>query len=353
MIDRRRSVFATTHRMLRMIACGSVALLGCAKQRAPTPDAAVTLPDDTAGKACKRDADCATGRCATTLQLQPAAPVSAAPGGYCTLDCATDSECGRGGECLVAAGEMSGQCLRSCFHAEDCRAGYSCVGSGGAGGIALAGQCRPKPATSTVGDGAVGLACVSDADCKGGQCAASSPLGPEFPGHYCTGRCLEDAQCGAGGVCLVLIGSADAGHCYQACSSDADCTRDPYRCWTLAPNFQACYPAQRALPDHTAGNACSSDHDCADVKNACASMLPADDFAAPGGYCTQACSLDAQCGAGAQCISRGFSGGTCLGSCATASDCRAGYLCWAHGRDHNETDRVCIPEAPSIAATPP
>ncbi|HEY2736407.1 MAG TPA: hypothetical protein VGI70_20550, partial [Polyangiales bacterium] len=240
-----------------MIACCFALCVHCATERSPTPDAGVVLPDNSAGKACQNDADCMTGRCATTLQIESTAPANSAPGGYCTLDCSTDSQCGVGGECLVASGETRGQCLASCAHDEDCRAGYSCVGSGGYAGVAIAGQCRPKPATMSVGDGAVGLACASDADCQGGECAAASPLGPVFPGNYCSGRCLEDAQCGAGGACLVLSGSADAGHCYQTCSADSDCVRDGYRCWTLGPDFQACYPAQQPLPDHVAGSACS------------------------------------------------------------------------------------------------
>jgi hypothetical protein len=62
---------------------------------------------------------------------------------------------------------------------------------------------------------------------------------------------------------------------------------------------------------------------------------------APGGYRTPPCSLDAECGAGAQCISSGVKGGICMHRCSEAGDCREGYACMLHGRDLND-DRVCL-----------
>ena len=68
-----------------------------------------------------------------------------------------------------------------------------------------------------------------------------------------------------------------------------------------------------------------------------------ENVAAPGGYCTLKCSLDAQCGANAQCISRGTQGGLCLQKCVDVADCREGYGCELHGRDLSFEDKVCVP----------
>jgi hypothetical protein len=339
--------------MMRWLAVWSctAALSGCAKQRVPVleTDASVGLPDDTAGNGCKRDTDCATGRCASTLHIQTATTSVMAPGGYCTTDCEIDSQCGSGGECSVPAGEASGECLGRCKADGECRAGYRCVGAGRTGGILVSGTCQPQPETGRLADGAAGRTCTSDADCKGGQCDATSTLGTRLPGNYCTARCLEDSQCGAGGACLLFSGSSDAGHCFARCASNLDCARDGYSCRLVGPGFRACYPAPDPLPDNTAGKACSADADCGGGDHTCASELPFGSFAsyeivpAPNGYCTQECALDSDCGAGAQCISRGVQGGMCLAKCSAMMECRDGYSCLAHGRDLNEQDRVCIP----------
>jgi hypothetical protein len=341
-----------TSSWLVMLLCGAALQFGCAKKSVPeiTPDAAAALPDDTAGKACKRDADCANGRCATALHIVSPTTEQQASGGYCTTVCENDSHCGGGGECSVPAGETSGECLATCSDDTQCRADYRCVGAGQAGSFRVTGTCQPEPAQDQLADGVVGQGCSSDASCEGGRCDHTSPLGPDFPGSYCSGRCLDDSQCGSGGGCLVFEGSADSGHCFARCEADADCTREDYRCVEIGPNFDACYPAPAALPDYTTGIACTSDLDCGGGKDTCASQLPfknllgdGGNVAAPGGYCTQDCSLDVECGAGAQCISHGFEGGMCLASCTTNDDCRDGYTCVAHGRDRNSVDSVCIP----------
>jgi hypothetical protein len=311
------------------------------------------LPDDVAGKGCKRDSDCETGRCERSLQIAAGADVLDAPGGYCTLDCSTDAHCGRGGHCSVPAGADTGQCLGECRGDDDCREGYKCVGgSKGLGahgqGIEIAGSCQPKPEVRRLASGVAGRPCVSDADCAGGRCAANSPLGPAYPGNYCTARCFEDTDCGIGAACLAFAGSADPGHCFETCSADSDCTREQYRCAQLRPGFDACYPAPRALPDHTAGRACDSDAACGGARGSCLSDLPYGTFSAyepvpaPGGYCSQECSLDEQCGKGAQCISRGVMGGMCLVTCEEREDCREGYQCIAHGRANNDHEKVCV-----------
>jgi hypothetical protein len=331
--------------------CGASMQYGCAKKSSPKAetDAAVGLPDNIAGKACKQDSDCMNGRCATALHLTSADDTQEAPGGYCTLACDTDSHCGANAECSVPAGEDTGECMGSCDDDTQCRDGYKCVGADQLSSIRLSGTCQPKPPADQLADGVVGQTCSSDSACQGGECLKTSPLGPAFPGSYCSGRCSMDSQCGAGGACLVFANSADAGHCYARCESDDDCTRQGYRCRELGTDFDACYPAPTSLPDNTAGNACSSDLDCGAGKDSCAIQLPFANLLgdgtvpAPGGYCTQDCSLDADCGAGGRCVSGGVTGGKCLATCETNDDCRAGYTCIADGRDHGEVANVCIP----------
>jgi hypothetical protein len=329
-------------------------LAACAKQTPAVrePDAGRSLPDKVAGMGCKHDGDCAKGRCAGALHIQSSDTSMDAPGGYCTMDCDTDSLCGVTGQCAVPSGESAGECLASCTDAAQCRDGYACVGAGAGGGLRISGTCQPRPSSGRVSDGVVGLGCATAADCGGGACARTSPLGPEFPGNYCTARCFDDQACGSGGGCLVDPGSTAAGTCFARCKSDEECTREGYRCRHIGLGFDACYPAPRSLPDDTAGHACQSDSDCGGNKASCAADLPFGDFsantvaAAPGGDCTQRCTYDADCGAHAQCIAAGVMGGYCLGSCDADSDCRAGYSCRAHERDLDDRARVCVPLSP-------
>lgn len=332
----------------------AVLVVGCAESRSrPVPDAGhdageTFLPDGIAGRACKRDSDCESGRCAKRLAIANEDSSMPAPGGYCTVGCTRDAHCGKGGACSVPAGADSGECLGHCRAASDCRDGYVCVGGGSGLGVSLPGTCQPMPRTGRLADGVAGLSCVGDADCEGGRCAAASPVGKAFPGNYCTGRCLRDEECGLGGACLSVAGSADAGYCYETCQADRDCARAGYRCVRLREDFSACYPAPESLADDVAGQACESDRDCGGGSAGCAIELPFKNASfevgpAPGGYCTQECSVDAECGASGQCISRGAQGGMCLRRCELPSDCRAGYSCIPHGRDLNLTDRVCMP----------
>jgi hypothetical protein len=335
-------------------------LASCAKERAQQDEIerAPQLPDDASGKSCKRDSECGQGRCARELFIGSATDASETPDGYCTLDCATDLQCGHGGECSVPANADMGECLATCQDRSACRDGYLCVGAGRLIGIGTLGTCQPRAPTGRLADALVGSACAGAADCEGGSCESTTPLGMKFPDNYCTARCDDDSQCGTGGACLVSKGSADAGWCFARCESDDDCTREGYRCREINPGFRGCYPAPRPLPDGIAGRACGLDEDCGAAANSCANELPYGTFsayelvAAPGGYCTQRCSLDADCGAAAQCISHGAQGGMCLAVCELTSDCREGYVCFPHGRNITKDERVCVPRSAGITQSP-
>ncbi len=301
------------------------------------------LPSNTAGKACSDDADCGGGMCAaqvTGIGLG-AMPISA-PGGYCTATCMTDVECGAGGACVLTLGAtIAGQCFATCASMGDCRDGYQCGGGFMLAGVVVPDTCRPTPDTDQLEDDVAGDACMEAADCPGGTCLKSRMelvSTVELPGGYCSGRCLEDAHCGAGGVCLPALLSG-AGSCYQSCADDADCTRDGYRCRALRGGLRGCNPAADPLPDDTTGDACAGDADCGGAAGTCQTELPVSGFGgafgqtvpAPGGYCSQPCEEHIDCGAGGMCSGGPLGGGYCFKPCAAMTDCRDGYVCDERG----------------------
>jgi hypothetical protein len=217
--------------------------------------------------------------------------------------------------------------------------------------IVISGACHPLRQPDQLADHSAGRACQVDADCSGGSCSGTNLLGTTYPGNYCTARCYEDAQCGQGGVCLWTRNSDALGYCLASCNADADCGREDYGCWDMSDGarvLHACYPLKKALPDRSAGKPCTLDADCGAPEASCAKQLPHSGLSTnelvdvPGGYCTQRCSLDRECGEGAQCINYGTSGGLCLATCTSEATCRAGYECFAHFRNHDETASVCV-----------
>jgi hypothetical protein len=169
-----------------------------------------------------------------------------------------------------------------------------------------------------------------------------------LPGGYCSGDCLNDGHCGAGGVCRSTGGGA--GTCFQSCASDADCTRDGYRCREVATGVMGCNPAPDPLPDNTAGKACTADADCGGAMGTCVSELPTPNGGmapAMGGYCSTGCEIDADCGAGGLCVNT-LNGARCFKPCTAATattDCRAGYVCGERGGGMMP-DLVCTPVVP-------
>ena len=249
----------------------------------------------------------------------------------------TDAECGAGGACILSLPSLTGSCFATCNAMSACRDGYICAGGFelGEGQLVVPDTCRPRPDTDQLGDDVAGKMCTEAADCAGGQCLTTRPAlagSVELPGGYCSGDCLEDSHCGAGGVCVAsLLGGA--GSCYESCATDVDCTRDGYRCRPLGQDIRGCNPASDPLPANSAGDACSGDAACGGVAGTCVTELPEAGFGgliganlpAPGGYCSQRCIEDVDCGAGGVCVG-GPLAGTCFARC-TGTDCRTGYVC--------------------------
>jgi len=295
------------------------------------------LGDDVAGKACTGTDDCGGAMCATSIPGTMVGSSLAAPGGYCTGTCMDDTQCGSGGACIGSlANGVAFQCLATCEGPSDCRDGYQCGGGVSIGGLVIPDTCRPTPDTDQLGDDVAGKMCAGNEDCSGGQCLTERMMltgSLELPGGYCSGACLEDAHCGAGGVCVPSI-LGGAGSCYENCASDGDCVRDGYRCRPLGQDLRGCNPASDPLPDGVVGDACVDDAACGGNEGSCVSALPQEGIQgvlggqdpAPGGYCSESCVEDIDCGAGGVCLGGQLGIGVCLATC-TGTDCREGYTC--------------------------
>jgi hypothetical protein len=173
-----------------------------------------------------------------------------------------------------------------------------------------------------------------------------------YPGGYCSGRCLGDADCGSKGSCTPgLVGGA--GTCYLKCESDADCDRDGYRCRSTGGGRQQCVPGAAPLPDDVVGSACTADDQCGGAAMSCGTRLGR--YTAPGGYCTQRCVSSSDCGMGGVCVGGvgGIGGatatGTCYRACTDAAGCREGYSCSPAGR----TGTAAMQNICSVTPPPP
>jgi hypothetical protein len=308
------------------------------------PDSGIKpLGDNVAGDECTSADDCGGAMCATQIPGATMILQTAAPDGYCTGQCLSNTDCGMGGVCVGAVpGVVNGQCFASCASDGDCRDGYVCARGLMVAGIVIPDSCRPKPMTDQLQDGTAGDACTAATDCPGGTCLMSrggfmgmgaTPL----PGGYCTGNCTEDSHCGSGGVCSPPLFQGLTGGCYEGCTDDGDCNREGYRCRELGMGKLGCDPFPDPLPDNNAGKACTSDTDCGGVMGTCDTALPgtgffAPDVPAPEGYCSQVCGSDADCGAGGVCVGASFiASGACFKPCTTMADCRTGYRCETRG----------------------
>jgi hypothetical protein len=186
--------------------------------------------------------------------------------------------------------------------------------------------CRAPSAA--LGDGVVGSACDADQDCGHGNCLKSiAVVNVPYPGGYCSGACKSDSDCGARGICTPGLRGA-GGACYLTCTEADGCSREGYLCRVVS-GVGRCIPGAEPLPDHVVGAACDDDAACGGSANTCASKLG--QLVTPGGYCSQACAIDGDCGAGGKCIN-GISiptvtSGLCFRACEELADCRTDYDC--------------------------
>ena len=189
----------------------------------------------TAAEPCACAADCEAGEACVAEQDY------GVPGGLCLHTCEIDADCPDGTACEPDTG-----CARACAATTDCRAGYVCSRLQAAGPLICIAQCQADadcPALGSCdrdtgvcgdfgahpGDGEVGAACTSDADCRSAFCGQ----GGAFPGGYCSAFCSVSRQgCPGSGPCFANAGpDDDMGHCLAHCEDDPDCrTEEGYFC---------------------------------------------------------------------------------------------------------------------------
>ena len=278
------------------------------------------------GAACTNDAECgASNVCLTEMN-------SGNPGGYCTLGCQSDNDCGNNAFC------SGGICLPSCTTNANCRAGYSCSDFYGTGNTCNRDTALAEP----------GGSCMDDANCQSsifGAVCFTEVSNPNFADGFCTLNCLgDDDSCQAGSTCTGIgpdAQGADRFICSDKCVADADC-RTGYLCTDFDSDGQTeCWPGATGMG--LPGSACTAVQDCAggDV-GLCASGA---DFV--DGYCTTDCTQTG-CAAGSECTALSPTASFCLDSCDVnvANDCRSGYSCV--DMDNNNTTE-CFPIATGSA----
>ena len=137
------------NRWLFLAAVAGCVLGGCAEERTASDlvgeeveamAQVATAAKGTLGTPCKVDADCQGGAAARCLTTVPVIDLTF-PGGMCTTQCKTDSQCGTAGKCPLGpmvdlakrlvpdAGALATEisnCLKTCTAQTDCRSGYEC-----------------------------------------------------------------------------------------------------------------------------------------------------------------------------------------------------------------------------------
>jgi len=190
----------------------------------------------TAARACACASDCdAVETCVAELDY-------GVPGGLCLHLCETTADCPSGTVCDPDTG-----CLQECAVTADCRDGHVCTRIEPAGPLLCLAFCQDDadcPALGTCdrytgvcgdlgshpGDGDVGAACASSADCVSAFCGQ----GDAFPGGYCSAFCSVSRQgCPGSGPCFANTADVDddMGHCLAHCEDDTDCRQaEGYSC---------------------------------------------------------------------------------------------------------------------------
>jgi hypothetical protein len=297
------------------------------------------------GASCGTDVDCTSG-----LVCRHGA---AYPGGYCSMECTSDSDCAAGGFAFC----QSGYCVRNCTTDTDCgRWNYICLAesSGGRKYCSIAPDVGSQCRTSAIGP--------QDGDCS---FSLDCMTGNDWPGNYCTADCAANADCPArsGSVCT-------SGKCKQTCSSDASCSRTGYTCRSSSDgttNYLVCLGipnvgAECQVPaDPNADDGCTKSGtyklSCKSgqtgVAGACtmqcrtAAECPSQSTCVDG-YCARSCLLDAECGRTHFFCLKNSSGVVYCSSnpnvgedCSADSDCYQGLTCQTVSPGKKACTRQC------------
>jgi hypothetical protein len=198
------------------------------------------------------------------------------------------------------------------------------------------------------GTGSVGSACSENSACAAD---ANDPicLGGWPSGGYCSEFCtLSASTCAAGSTC-VDFGPSKNGLCLRECTQPSDC-RAGYACESGPGGKKVCVVGPEAecsdlLDNDSDGLVDCQDPDCGGctagaglLGTTCtaASQCQASSGSAPicftqmqGGYCSQFCQSQADCGPNGLCTDSVFNSDTsqCYQRCNSNSECRTGYSC--------------------------
>lgn len=274
--------------------------------------------------------------------------------GSCTAANDTDcnSVCGNG---VIEGGETcDGNCPSSC---NDFAACTTDVMSGSSATCNVV--CTNTPITSCVNnDGCCPANCtaVNDNDCSA-SCGNGVIEGSETCDGNCPASCDDADACttdvrnGASFQCNVTCSNVSITSCTtgdQCCPAgctfamDADCPCVPdtcaslgWMCGTIVDDgcggggevCGSCNADEDCLtgvcePNYRVGTACTSDLQCAPTVGVCLTEI---EVGWSGGYCSRACTTDADCGGSNHCAPNGL----CFKDCTSNADCRApNYECF-------------------------
>ena len=306
-------------KLLSMI--GFLVLVGCIEP--PPQNAANNVTTNNSnnempigvGSPCLNDGDCELGYC-----IQPGE--SGIPGGYCTKACTRNgSECPNGSHCGLMNEEGNSICLQSCDAESDCvRKNFGCFDFDFDSNRAR--ECFP----SGTGEQDVAQSCEFTTDCTGGPGALCLTEMGGFPEGYCSKVCVRPQDCGEDGTCIGGV-----------CAASECEGRDNYKTYNYTDNDQEitfCWIEGTAA----VGASCEDFFECEGEDPFCVTELP-------DGYCSRACSDNAECGEKARCT--GVFQRTdpiCAATCSGDTDCRDGYRCSLRAPTVDGTEaRFCLP----------
>ncbi len=272
------------------------------------------------GGACDTAADCSSGECVTVA-------ASGWPGGYCSLGCTSDMDCGAGAHCGYRDASGAGACVANCTVAGDCRMGYTCRNADG--DAAMVRECAPTAS----GAGMTGAACTSTADCSGGDVGFCIVEAQGWQGGYCTRSCRNDTECVGASHCG-FIGAGGNGVCVANCAG-ASCRTPGYACYDGdGAGTNECAPS--ATGTGAVGAPGGAPFECSGAARGLCITDP--EFV--DGYCTvTGCATDTDCPSSSHCTIFGMGAtGVCMANCTGDAMCRnPGYSCWdANGDARNE-----------------
>lgn len=348
-----------------------------------TPDTGAPLPTGITnfGAGCIANTDCLNA--ATNQDVVCLTGIS---GGYCTIACQLDAECGSTARCGLEPAPNQLFCGLECAGDADC-ARPSELGCDVAASapICMGLDMIPPDVIDDTTDGpdigpdagsgvddpvpagvSVGTACSADTGCAIGsltdnRCFTSAQ---GWPSGYCAAfGCLTDTDCGGSGFCSLPSGAGAIGLCLRTCTGTSE--RVGYQCITGSPTLPGLLVPSN-LPDPlmdlpNVGESCVLTDQCT---MGTGDLFPPDRICIPprwpdgaggfpDGYCTGIdCTAGlGECGTDALCITippdetdpASTELNLCMASCAvpgTQSTCRTGYTCI----DVSGPTGVCAPE---------